>query len=315
MPTAALRDFRSIVIEQHLEKMFQAIVTAKSIDRAAYQAKFDKFAADATKLNDTFLQARVYSVRGTFHLTISELAEAKRCYVEARACYLAAGAIDRVIGMESNLGLMEMQRGNYAESIVIFRDSLSRLDPDDPNSKFSISNIAINLSMALMACNEYGEALHWLEQTLLNYGETLEFLRTRVDDGVYIIEQRVLLGMAQLGVGLVSEAIDSVRLARDFIRHIDMSYARLLSLVLLLRLTAGGHLKGAIDELLTQIDSEIVPPAHLYVFATLREEGRYYAQHGKLDLARWFGERALAESTSLHSDELIATARPLLAGV
>lgn len=318
MSRCAPREFRSIAIDQHLTKMFGSIVSGNRIDRADLLAKLDKYGADAAKFGDVYVQGRVQSVRGTVYLTASDLAMAAQCYQDARALFAQENCRDQIFGMDNNLGLLQAQRGNYAAALDRFYDCLSSLaDDDDPNRSSKESMVRINLGMTLLWQFDFAKALATLESSLSDYANVLDYVREHSSDAAFVVEQRVFLGMAQLGIGNHDEALSSASLAMEFAEQTNTVYTRLLALALVVRLSGivTVHLHGVTD-VLEQMDSVLATgAADLNNFCLLREESRFHAALGRPETARWYGERALAMSGVLGNAELRATAEEALSMV
>lgn len=311
MPTSK-RDFRSIVIEQHLNKLFNTITGTPDFDAAMVEQKLQKHEADAIALGDIFLQGMVSSMRGVMYSFGGDFANATTFYERARDLYAQVDS-DRALGMDDNLGLMAFERGRYEEAIAIYRDLQAKLKAADAVQMHRLAFTSINMSTVLLALSQHDEALALLNSTLEDYSNLLEYMRKHSNDGIFIVEQRVLIGMAQLGTGAVADAINSARLAADFLRHITAYHAVLLSTTLLVRLASAGHIPDPVQPLLDRLDADRPVRTDVTNFARLREEALHYARHNAPGLARWFGKRALADAKALNSDELIATAEAALA--
>jgi tetratricopeptide (TPR) repeat protein len=306
---AAPRDFRGVVIDQHLDRIFQSVLGGEAYDLDALLARLSGYQADAERMEDVYVRARVHSVRGTILLTRFRLAEAEEDYHCAMAYYAAAGS-ERTIGMESNLALLRLQRGDYHGAVAMFDALIASVPPDSPRR----SDVSLNAALALLPLFRWDEALEILLPTLEDYGEKIAMLRGHLHDGTYILEQRAALGMAQLGAGLTTDAIDSARLAVEFTRHVQTDYARGLAFCLLLRLACEGQVAETPDALLSHLDAIAQPTTDLYTFCLLRDEARYYTWRGITpDVAAWLVERARAIADAHASAELHASIDAALA--
>jgi tetratricopeptide (TPR) repeat protein len=298
----APRDFRGAIIDQHLDRIFQEVIEGKAAVTAEVLEQLARYQHEAERLEDVYVQGRVHGVRGTLLLTRFRLAEAEDNYRQALRLYTQAGS-ERVIGMESNLALLCLQRGNYQDAAAMFSALLNSMPPNVPRR----SDVSLNAALALLPLFRWQDALDVLLPTLEDYGEKIVMLRAHVHDGIFIMEQRAALGMAQMGTGHISASIDSARLAVDFTRQIHMPYARGLAFSLMLRLAADGHVTDDADALCAHLDAIAQPPADLYIFCLLRDEGRYYAWHDNPALAQWFIERTRAIADAHASQELHAS--------
>lgn len=80
MSASQPRNFLSIAIEQHLATMFNAIMNGSLQSKEEALSRLEKYSAQAEKINDTLLRGRIFSVRGTLHLTNGDLSQAEGCY-------------------------------------------------------------------------------------------------------------------------------------------------------------------------------------------------------------------------------------------
>ena len=186
--------------------------------------------------------------------------------------------------MEGNLGLLQHQRGLYAEAVQLFLHSIGLLAADDPNRAQKISFTRINLAQAYLALFDFKAALVTLQDSIMDYADILSYIRDY---------------------------------ANDIAKQINTAYAQTLAGALTLRIVqkdANAH--EAIPVLLEELDRWIVQGNQdVITFVVLREEAGYFQHSGATVLARWYGERALTMSERFAGDELRPAIEVLLSAV
>jgi tetratricopeptide (TPR) repeat protein len=300
----APRDIRGIIVEQQLDRIFEAVIVSDVPDVDDLFRQLDHFQASAERIDENYLRACAYSVRATaLLLTQFRLGEAEAEYQRALTCYSAAGS-ERAIGMEANLALVRLHRADYSGAADWFEALLEQLPPESPRH----SDLSLNTALSLLPLFRWDEALKLLLPLLEHYGEKLATMRNYGHGDTLIIEHRVALGMAQLGAGLVQQAIDSARLAMEFIVHIHSRYTHALALCLMLRMVLSRHIHEDQSRLLSQLARITQPTADLYTFCLLRDEARYYTWRGIApDVVAWLVKRARAIADAHASRELHAS--------